>query len=188
MRKADFDHVIAAAAAVSGEDEIVVIGSQALLGTVPDPPAAMLRSLEADVYPRAAPAKAEEIDGALGDGSQFQSTFGYYAHGVGPETAKAPAGWEERLVRVEVPRRPGNDGSVIALCLGSTIWFSPSAPAAGNGTGTSRWTRSRRGSSTSRTPPRLSRGTAARPSGSGASEGDARRDRLTARTAGRLLS
>jgi hypothetical protein len=23
-------------------------------------------------------------------------TFGYYAHGVGPETAKAPAGWQER--------------------------------------------------------------------------------------------
>ncbi len=29
-------------------------------------------------------------------------TFGYYAHGVGPETAKAPAGWEQRLVRVAV--------------------------------------------------------------------------------------
>ena len=62
-------------------------------------------------------AKAEEIDGALGDGSQFQATYGFYAHGVGPETAKAPAGWEERLVRVEVRRRPGEDGSVVALCL-----------------------------------------------------------------------
>jgi hypothetical protein len=94
MRKPDFDHVIAAAADVTGESEIVVIGSQAIFGWVADPPKAMLRSIEADVYPRAAPAKAEEIDGALGDGSQFQATFGYYAHGVGPETAKAPAGWE----------------------------------------------------------------------------------------------
>jgi hypothetical protein len=25
---------------------------------------------------------------------------GYYAHGVGPETPQAPAGWQERLVRV----------------------------------------------------------------------------------------
>src|ERR1700761_3353006 len=56
----------------------------------------MLRSIEADVYPRAHPERAEQIDGALGDGSQFQATFGYYAHGVGPETAKAPAGWEDR--------------------------------------------------------------------------------------------
>jgi hypothetical protein len=69
VRKEDFDHVIAVAASVTGEDEIVVIGSQAILGSVADPPAEMARSLEADVYPRAAPAKAEEIDGALGDGS-----------------------------------------------------------------------------------------------------------------------
>jgi hypothetical protein len=117
MRKADFDHLIAAAAAITGEEEIVVIGSQAILGTIEHPPAAMLRSIEADVYPRAHPDKAEEIDGALGDGSQFQATFGYYAHGVGPETAKAPAGWMDRLVRVEVRRRPGEDGTVFALCI-----------------------------------------------------------------------
>lgn len=109
--------MIAVAASVTGEDEIVVIGSQAILGSVAEPPAEMVRSLEADVYPRASPAKAEEIDGALGDGSQFQATYGFYAHGVGPETAKAPVGWEERLVRVEVRRRPGEDGVVVALCL-----------------------------------------------------------------------
>ncbi len=117
MRKAEFDHVIASAAVVTGEEEIVVIGSQAIWGSIGDPPESMLRSLEADVYPRRDPSLAEEIDGALGDGSPFQSTYGYYAHGVGPETAKAPRGWEERLLRVEVPRRPGEEGFVIALCL-----------------------------------------------------------------------
>lgn len=109
--------MIAAAASITGEDEIVVIGSQAILGSVAEPPAELVRSIEADVYPHADPAKAEEIDGAIGDGSQFQGTYGYYAHGVGPETAKAPAGWEDRLVRVEVPRRPGQAGTVLALCL-----------------------------------------------------------------------
>lgn len=109
--------MIAAAASITGEDEIVVIGSQAILGSVEDPPEEMVRSIEADVYPHANPAKAEQIDGAIGDGSQFQVTFGYYAHGVGPQTAKAPAGWEERLVRVDVLRRPGDDGTVAALCL-----------------------------------------------------------------------
>ena len=117
MRRPDFDHLIAAAAALTGEAEIVVIGSQAIFGAVEDPPAAMLRSIEADVYPRARPDLAEEIDGTLGDGSQFHATFGYYAHGVGPETAKAPAGWENRLVRVAVRRRPGESGAVAALCL-----------------------------------------------------------------------
>ena len=69
MRRCDFDHVIAAAADVSDEDDLVVIGSQAILGTHPDAPAALLVSLEADVYPRRAPEKADLIDGALGDGS-----------------------------------------------------------------------------------------------------------------------
>jgi hypothetical protein len=117
VRKADFDHVIAAAAAICGDTEIVVIGSQAILGSVDDPPDALLRSIEADIYPRKEPERAEEIDGALGDGSHFQSTYGYYAHGVGPETAKAPAGWEGRLIRTPVPRRPGQGGHVFALCM-----------------------------------------------------------------------
>jgi len=117
VRKADFDHVVASAALICGEEEIVVIGSQSIWGSLEDPPKEMLRSLEADIYPRRDPSRAEEIDGQLGDGSQFQLTYGYYAHGVGPETAKAPAGWEERLVVVEVPRRPGEDGHVRAFCL-----------------------------------------------------------------------
>jgi hypothetical protein len=94
VRREDFEHVIAAAANVTGEDEFVVIGSQAVLGSFPTAPETMLRSMEADVYPLHRPEKADDIDGALGDGSQFEATFGYYAHGVGPETAKAPAGWQ----------------------------------------------------------------------------------------------
>jgi hypothetical protein len=117
MRRADFEHVIAAAANVTGQDEFVVIGSQAILGTHPEAPASMLMSLEVDIYPRGRPELVDEIDGALGDGSQFHATFGYYAHGVGPETAKAPAGWEERLVRVTVPPRVGSKRAPVAWCL-----------------------------------------------------------------------
>jgi len=109
--------VIAAAAEISGEREIVVIGSQAILGSFPNPPETMLFSAEADVYPLNDPAKAEAIDGSLGDGSYFHGTFGYYAHGVGPETAVAPAGWEDRLVRVEIPLRVGQQVGAVALCL-----------------------------------------------------------------------
>jgi len=117
VKRDEFEHVIAAAAEVSGEREIVVIGSQAIFGSVPDPPKAMLLSMEADVYPRHAPDKAELIDGNLGDGSHFQGTNGYYAHGVGPETAKAPTGWEGRLVRVRIPPRVGQETELAALCL-----------------------------------------------------------------------
>jgi hypothetical protein len=77
----------------------------------------MLESLEADIYPLHDPRAADLIDGALGDGSQFHLAYGYYAHGVGPETAQAPRGWQERLVRRDVPPRPGSDRTVVAWCL-----------------------------------------------------------------------
>jgi hypothetical protein len=112
-----FLHVVAAAAAVTGEDEFVIIGGQAILGSVDDPPQSMLLSLEVDMYPLHDPASADLIDGALGDGSQFHLAFGYYAHGVGPETAKAPSGWQDRLVRREIPPRAVSARTAIAWCL-----------------------------------------------------------------------
>ncbi len=144
MRRHEFEHVIAAAAEVSAEREIVVIGSQAILGSVEDPPATMLLSMEADVYPRNAPDKAEEIDGSLGDGSPFHGTHGYYAHGVGPETAVAPAGWEERLVRMDIPPRAGRADGAVALCLEVHDLVRRSALRAGSATGCSQQMRSLR--------------------------------------------
>jgi hypothetical protein len=95
MRREHFDHLIAAAAQVSGEKEIVVIGSQAILGTVDEPPESMVLSMEADIYPRHNPAKAEEIDASLGDGSPFHGTH----------------------VRVEIPPRVHQQAGVVALCV-----------------------------------------------------------------------
>jgi hypothetical protein len=117
MRRAEFDHVIAAAAEVADETELVVIGSQAILGSFPNAPDGMLHSMEVDLYPRTHPERADDIDGSIGDGSWFHRTYGYYGHGVGPETAKAPAGWGERLVVVEVPIRISSRRRVVALCM-----------------------------------------------------------------------
>ena len=117
MQRADLEHVVAAAAEATGEPELVVVGSQAILGSFPNAPASMLRSMKADLYPLGRPEKADEIDGSLGDGSWFHRTHGYYARGVGPETASAPAGWEARLVRVEIPLRAASQRRAVALCL-----------------------------------------------------------------------
>lgn len=116
MNRKQFDHLIGAAANVIELDEFVVIGSQAVLGAVPEVPESMLVSMEADVYPLQDPARAIEVDGAIGDGSQFQRTYGYYAHGVGPETAKLPQGWEARRVRVEISARLGSKRRPVAYC------------------------------------------------------------------------
>ena len=91
MTRAQLEHIIRAAAAVSDDHEIVVIGSQAVLGQFPDAPLEMLVSMEADVFPRHRPERAGLIEGSIGELSPFHESFGYYAEGVSPHTAKLPA-------------------------------------------------------------------------------------------------
>ena len=52
MTRSELEHLIGAAGEISEDREIVVIGGQAILGQYPDAPAALLRSMEADVFPR----------------------------------------------------------------------------------------------------------------------------------------
>lgn len=117
MNRQEFEHVIAAAANVVQDDEFIVIGSQAILGSFPKPPRELLVSMEADLYPRHRPEEADRVEGALGDGSAFEQQFGYFAHAVGPETARAPAGWMERLVRVDIPPRVASERRPVAWCM-----------------------------------------------------------------------
>lgn len=113
MTRTQLEHVIRAAAVISEDDEIVVIGSQAVLGQFPDAPADLTVSIEADVYPKNHPERADLVDGSIGELSAFHDTFGYYAQGVGPDTAVLPPGWQDRLVPVEGPSLRGARG----LCL-----------------------------------------------------------------------
>ena len=113
MRRSHLEHIIRASGQIAGDDEFIIIGSQAILGQFPDAPDALLRSMETDIYPRNEPAKAIAIDGAIGEGSQFHATHGYYAQGVGPETAILPRGWNERLI----PIQNENTAGVTGLCL-----------------------------------------------------------------------
>jgi hypothetical protein len=101
MKRSDLEHLIRAAAAVTDQYEIMVVGSQSILGSVPDAPELLLRSMEADLYPLHRPDLADLIDGAIGEGSPFDAFFGYYAQGVGPETAVLPTGWESRVVKIQ---------------------------------------------------------------------------------------
>lgn len=97
MTRSELEHVIRAAGAIADDREIVIIGSQAVLGQFPDAPAALRASMEAGVYPRNRPERADLIDGAIGEGSHFHEQFGYYAQGVGEATATCPrvgkSGW-----------------------------------------------------------------------------------------------
>lgn len=103
MTRHQLEHVIRAAAMIADDDELVIVGSQAVLGQFPGAPAELLRSMEADVYPKNHPDRSDLIDGSIGELSPFHESFGYYAQGVGPRTAVLPRGWEERLVPIRNP-------------------------------------------------------------------------------------
>ena len=113
MTRQQLEHVVRAAAAIACTKDIVVIGSQAILGAHPDAPRELTRSIEADVFPKYAPSFSNVIEGAIGNMSLFHDTFGYYAHGVDETTATLPDGWKERLIRVETPAT----GGAVGWCL-----------------------------------------------------------------------
>ncbi len=113
MQIHQLEHIVRAAAAITDENPILVLGSQSILGTYPNPPAPLGFSMEADVCPLNAPEKADEISGAIGEITLFQSTHGYYAHGLPPEACPLPAGWQKRLVK----HQNENTRGYTALCL-----------------------------------------------------------------------
>ncbi len=113
MKRQDLEHIIRAAGSIVDEKVLVVIGSQAVLGKYPLAPEALLVSMEADIYPPDAPDKSDLIDGSIGEMSPFHEQFGYFAHGIGPETAVLPRGWKERLI----PVSNENTGGITGLCL-----------------------------------------------------------------------
>ena len=110
MKRSQLEHLIRAAGTIADDKDIVVIGSQAILASVPSPPPELVKSIEADLFPMSHPERGDLIDGAIGEASQFHDTYGYYAQGVGPETAILPAGWRARLRKLAGPATQGVTG------------------------------------------------------------------------------
>ncbi len=113
MKRSELEHIIRAAGAIADDREIVVIGSQSILGQLPDAPATFRVSMEADVYPLQHPDRSDLIEGSIGEGSPFHEQFGYYAQGVSERTAVLPDGWRTRLVRIE----NANTRGIVGWCL-----------------------------------------------------------------------
>jgi len=124
MKRSDLEHLLRAAGRVIDDDQIIVVGSQAVLATVPEfmlPPEVTM-SVEADLIPLdGTEALADQIDGAIGEASMFHETFGVYAQGVGYETITAPDGWRDRLIEYS----NDNTGGVTGLCLEiNDLWLT----------------------------------------------------------------
>jgi len=112
VKRSQLEHLLRAAASIAGVTDLVVIGSQAILATYPEweLPREATMSVEADIAVDAKLARldvaadetdlADRIDGAIGEGSMFHETYGYYAQGVETSTAVLTDGWRHRLVSV----------------------------------------------------------------------------------------
>jgi hypothetical protein len=88
----------------------VIVGSQAILGAVADAPDEVTVSEELDLYSPEDERASDLIDGSIGERSPFHETFGYYAHGVGAETATLPARWRDRAVFIRTEATAGVTG------------------------------------------------------------------------------
>lgn len=116
MRRDQLEHAIRAAGAISGDREIYVVGSQAILGAHPLAPPELLRSMEVDVAPKNRPELEALIEGSIGELSPFHETFGFYVDGVEIGAITLPDGWRERTIVVENE----NTNGIRALCLDPT--------------------------------------------------------------------
>jgi hypothetical protein len=125
MTRDELEHIIRASADITNQYEFIIVGSQSILGAVPHPNEVFTVSMEADIYPKEAPELAEKIDGAIGEGSRFHETHGYYAQGVGPETAILPSDWQSRVHRVQ----NANTNHRVGYCLGLVDLFLSKAAA-----------------------------------------------------------
>lgn len=125
MTREELEHVIRASGDVTNQYEFVIVGSQSMLGPVPNPEEVFTVSMEVDIYPLQAPELADKIDGAIGEGSQFHRSFGYYAQGVGPKTATLPKDWTQRLHRVQ----NSNTNGRVGYCLDVLDLFLAKAAA-----------------------------------------------------------
>jgi hypothetical protein len=114
MTRYQLEHVIRAAGTIAEVQNLIILGSQSILGQFPTIPQNLLatksidlfipnllyRSMEVDLLVPNDSAKTELLEACLGELSPFHETYGYYVQSVDYHTATLPAGWQERFVNI----------------------------------------------------------------------------------------
>lgn len=117
MNREELERAIKAACANIEEGQVIVFGSQSILGTYNETelPEYATLSREVDVFPRSgiespqSPEVVEKIytiNARLGEGSPFHEHHGIYVEGIHKDVVVMPKHWDNRLVAVTV-----DDGS-----------------------------------------------------------------------------
>jgi hypothetical protein len=118
LRRDELEHAIRAATEIIKDDRVIIIGSQAILGSYTEDqlPAAATMSPEVDIAPMRdtdAEALSDQLSFDAGEWSEFHAAYGFYIEGVGKRTAILPPDWEYRLVGV----RSAATNNATGLCL-----------------------------------------------------------------------
>ncbi|SIH34200.1 Uncharacterised protein [Mycobacteroides abscessus subsp. abscessus] len=108
MRRDQLEHAIRTACQIIDATEVIIMGSQAILGTYRETelPRQATMSAEIDILPIASTNEetahlADILEGVAGEFSPFERLHGFHIDGVDLDTAALPAGWRERLVQVQ---------------------------------------------------------------------------------------
>lgn len=116
MTRRQLEHVIVEIGERFGLDYFYVVGASAVLAVAASPDEDLVLTRDVDVIPNLQQPKsvqemADRIDFVLGEGSDFEREFGYYAQGVDFSTPTyAPTGWRARCV-------PLRTRGITALCM-----------------------------------------------------------------------
>ena len=108
MRRDQLEHAIRTACQIIGRPEVIVVGSQSILGTYREDqlPADATMSVEVDILPVAADNDetarlVDLIEGVAGEFSPCEELHGFSIDGVDLQTSALPVGWRDRLVKVQ---------------------------------------------------------------------------------------
>lgn len=102
MKRSELLHILRAASRIADDKDVLVLGSQAILGSFDEDelPDNAVASIEVDITffdDSPEQQKSDLVDMAIGHDSLFHGTHGYYADGIDIRSAILPAGWEARL-------------------------------------------------------------------------------------------
>ena len=108
MRRDQLEHAIRTACQIIERPNVIVVGSQAILGSFSEDelPADATMSVEVDILPIAnsndeTARLADLIEGVAGEFSTFEELHGFSIDGVDLETSILPDRWRDRLVKVQ---------------------------------------------------------------------------------------
>ena len=105
MNRGQLQHMILEVGRRFDLEAFYIVGSAAILAAAPEsPPGALTATRDVDVMPPDDdPVLIDRIDYVLGEASEFDDEYGYYAQGVDSKTpAYAPGNWKDRTIPLTV--------------------------------------------------------------------------------------